>query len=164
MHSVKFLDGFYRNMFHRIQSDVIYAEKYCNIFIFPSCRSHSDRSYMSLRRHGRYIGKNSQCFNKLKLIALKINWTADFEFILLIEKFTSLFKSTGVGDAIYNHDWHDGSLEYKKMMIQIIERSQLPACIRAPTFPATNYETFMAVMTTSYKFLTVLRQSLNREE
>lgn len=80
----------------------------------------------------------------------------------IFNKNLKFFQSTGVGDAMYNHDWHDASLEYKKMLVQIIERSQLPACIRAPTFPATSYETFSGVMSMSYKFLTVLRQSLNR--
>lgn len=74
-----------------------------------------------------------------------------------------LLQSTGVGEAVYNHDWVEGSIEYKKMMVQIIERAQVPACIRAPTCPVTNYETFMGVMSTSYKFLTILRQSLEME-
>lgn len=72
------------------------------------------------------------------------------------------FQSEAVGDAIYEHDWHNADLAYKKMLIQIIVRSQKQANIRAPTFPPTSYETFMGVMSTSYKFLTVLRQCLNR--
>uniref|UniRef100_T1GPT4 Odorant receptor n=1 Tax=Megaselia scalaris TaxID=36166 RepID=T1GPT4_MEGSC len=74
---------------------------------------------------------------------------------------TILEKSFELGDAIYEHDWHEADLEYKKMLIQIITRSQKPASIRAPTFPPTSYETFMKVMTTSYKFLTVIRQYFN---
>lgn len=72
------------------------------------------------------------------------------------------FQSAAVGDAIYDHDWHNADLEYKKMLVEIIIRSQKEANIRAPTFPPTSYETFMGVMSTSYKFLTVLRQWLNR--
>uniref|UniRef100_T1GPT3 Odorant receptor n=1 Tax=Megaselia scalaris TaxID=36166 RepID=T1GPT3_MEGSC len=75
---------------------------------------------------------------------------------------TLLETSAAVGDAIYDHDWHNADLEYKKMLVEIIIRSQKEANIRAPTFPPTSYETFMGVMSTSYKFLTVLRQWLNR--
>lgn len=73
-----------------------------------------------------------------------------------------LFQSTEVGDAIYYHDWYGADIRYKKMMVFIMLRSQKPASIRAPTFPPTSYETFMRIMTTSYKFFAVLRQSLNR--
>ncbi|KAL5284443.1 GPROR8.2 family protein [Megaselia abdita] len=71
-------------------------------------------------------------------------------------------SSTGVGDAMYYHNWYSADIRYRKMMIQIMQRSQRPASIRAPTFPPTSYETFMRIMTTSYKFFAVLRQSLNR--
>ncbi|XP_037932396.1 odorant receptor 67c-like [Teleopsis dalmanni] len=66
-------------------------------------------------------------------------------------------SSQRVGDAAYNQDWVNCSVKYKRMLVYLIERSQKPASIRAPTFPPISFNTYMKVISMSYQFFALLR-------
>ncbi|TMW40377.1 hypothetical protein DOY81_014543, partial [Sarcophaga bullata] len=51
--------------------------------------------------------------------------------------------SVKIGDAVYNHNWFNASLRYKKMLVLIIQRSQKPCSITPPTFAAVSFESYM---------------------
>ncbi|KAI8128672.1 Odorant receptor 67c [Lucilia cuprina] len=65
--------------------------------------------------------------------------------------------SLKVGDAAYNQNWFNASIKYKKMLLLIIRRSQRPSCITPPTFSAVSFESYMKVISMSYRFFALLR-------
>ncbi|XP_065369362.1 odorant receptor 67c-like [Calliphora vicina] len=65
--------------------------------------------------------------------------------------------SLKVGDAAYNQNWFNASIRYKKMILLIIRRSQRPSCITPPTFTAVSFESYMKVISMSYRFFALLR-------
>ncbi|KAM7341964.1 odorant receptor 67c-like [Cochliomyia hominivorax] len=65
--------------------------------------------------------------------------------------------SVKIGYGAYNQNWFNASIRYKKMLVLIILRSQRPSCITPPTFNAVSFESYMKVISMSYRFFALLR-------
>lgn len=64
-------------------------------------------------------------------------------------KFTYFFflssKSFGISDAIYEEEWFNAELRYKKSLILMITRSQKPSQLTAYKFSVVSMHSFMRV-------------------
>ncbi|XP_062125622.1 putative odorant receptor 85d [Drosophila sulfurigaster albostrigata] len=65
--------------------------------------------------------------------------------------------SQQIGQAVYNHDWFDGELRYRQMLILIIKRAQRPSYLKASIFLNVSLITVTDLLQLSYKFFALLR-------
>ncbi|EDW80541.1 uncharacterized protein Dwil_GK11590 [Drosophila willistoni] len=68
-----------------------------------------------------------------------------------------LDSSEDIGLAVYNHDWSMADLRYRKMLILIVKRAQLPSRLKATTFLSVSLVTVTDLLQLSYKFFALLR-------
>lgn len=54
-------------------------------------------------------------------------------------------KSFGISDAIYEEEWFNAELRYKKSLILMITRSQKPSQLTAYKFSVVSMQSFMRV-------------------
>lgn len=64
---------------------------------------------------------------------------------------TIFLQSTGVSDSIYEQDWFNAEIRYKKLLILMIARAQKPAMITAYKFSSVSNSSFMTVRFSSVK-------------
>ncbi|BFF89832.1 putative odorant receptor 85d [Drosophila madeirensis] len=68
-----------------------------------------------------------------------------------------LDASQHIGEAVYNHDWFQADLRYRKMLIIIVKRSQRASRLRATIFLNVSLVTVSDLLQLSYKFFALLR-------
>ncbi|TMW51411.1 hypothetical protein DOY81_003535 [Sarcophaga bullata] len=66
-------------------------------------------------------------------------------------------KSESIGHAVYEHNWFHTDVRYRKMLVQIIQRSQKPALLKATTFVNVSLPTMTDLVQLSYKFFALIR-------
>ncbi|XP_052835037.1 putative odorant receptor 85d [Drosophila gunungcola] len=65
--------------------------------------------------------------------------------------------SEQIGQAVYNHDWYNANLRYRKMLVLIVKRAQQPSCLKATMFLSVSLVTVADLLQLSYKFFALLR-------
>ncbi|KAH8242705.1 hypothetical protein KR032_001342 [Drosophila birchii] len=70
--------------------------------------------------------------------------------------------SLNIGQAVYNHDFHNASIAYKKWLLIIIIRAQQPVELSAMGYLPISLDTFKQVMTVTYRVITMLRQMIQK--
>ncbi|XP_017058111.1 putative odorant receptor 85d [Drosophila ficusphila] len=65
--------------------------------------------------------------------------------------------SEHIGQAVYNHDWFNADLRYRKMLILIVKRAQQPSRLKATMFLNVSLVTVSDLLQLSYKFFALLR-------
>lgn len=51
-----------------------------------------------------------------------------------------MFQSVAIAYAIYESDWFEGDVRYKKLMIMVMKRAELPMVLTGLDFFVTSYE------------------------
>ncbi|XP_017472633.1 PREDICTED: putative odorant receptor 85d [Rhagoletis zephyria] len=79
---------------------------------------------------------------------------AFFLFCSLVQIFLICYYAHGlleaseyIGSAVYNHNWYDADLRYKKMLLVIMQRAQKAAKLRATSFVIVSMPTMTDVST-----------------
>ncbi|XP_017068817.2 odorant receptor 49a [Drosophila eugracilis] len=70
--------------------------------------------------------------------------------------------STNIADAVYEHRWYEGTLRYKKDMLILMTQAQRPVEISARGIIIISLDTFKILMTITYRFFAVLRQTVEK--
>ncbi|EDW96642.1 odorant receptor 85f [Drosophila yakuba] len=65
-----------------------------------------------------------------------------------------------VAHAVYNHDFHDASIAYKRYLLIIIIRAQQPVELNAMGYLSISLDTFKQLMSVSYRVITMLMQMI----
>ncbi|XP_017020399.1 odorant receptor 85f [Drosophila kikkawai] len=68
--------------------------------------------------------------------------------------------SSDIAHAVYNHDFHNASISYKKWLLIIIIRAQQPVELSAMGYLPISLDTFKQVMSVTYRVITMLRQMI----
>ncbi|KAH8330963.1 hypothetical protein KR067_009579 [Drosophila pandora] len=68
-----------------------------------------------------------------------------------------LDASENIGQAVYNQDWFNADLRYRKMLVLVIKRSQQPSRLKATIFLNVSLVTVSDLLQLSYKFFALLR-------
>ncbi|XP_017074133.2 odorant receptor 85f [Drosophila eugracilis] len=68
--------------------------------------------------------------------------------------------SAEVAHAVYNHDFHNASIAYKKYLLIIIIRAQQPVELSAMGYLPISLDTFKQLMSVTYRVITMLRQMI----
>ncbi|XP_016959768.3 odorant receptor 85f [Drosophila biarmipes] len=68
--------------------------------------------------------------------------------------------SAQVAHAVYNHDFHNASIAYKKYLLIIIIRAQQPVELSAMGYLPISLDTFKQLMSVTYRVITMLRQMI----
>ncbi|KAI8045986.1 odorant receptor 85f [Drosophila gunungcola] len=68
--------------------------------------------------------------------------------------------SAQVAHAVYNHDFHNASIAYKKYLMIIIIRAQQPVELNAVGYLSISLDTFKQLMSVTYRVITMLRQMI----
>ncbi|XP_001359524.3 putative odorant receptor 85d [Drosophila pseudoobscura] len=68
-----------------------------------------------------------------------------------------LDASERIGEAVYNHDWFQADLPYRKMLIFMVRRSQQASRLKATIFLNVSLVTVSDLLQLSYKFFALLR-------
>ncbi|XP_030376288.1 putative odorant receptor 85d [Scaptodrosophila lebanonensis] len=68
-----------------------------------------------------------------------------------------LDSSEYIGQAVYNHDWFNADILYRKMLVLITRRSQKPSRVKATSFLNVSLVTVTDILQLSYKFFALLR-------
>ncbi|XP_017010924.2 odorant receptor 85f [Drosophila takahashii] len=68
--------------------------------------------------------------------------------------------SAEVAHAVYNHDFHNASIAYKKYLLIIIIRAQQPVELSAMGYLPISLDTFKQLMSFTYRVITMLRQMI----
>ncbi|XP_017058317.1 odorant receptor 85f [Drosophila ficusphila] len=68
--------------------------------------------------------------------------------------------SSQVAHAVYNHDFHDASIAYKKILLIIIIRAQQPVQLSAMGYLPISLDTFKQLMSVTYRVITMIRQMI----
>ncbi|XP_016981749.1 odorant receptor 85f [Drosophila rhopaloa] len=68
--------------------------------------------------------------------------------------------SAQVAHAVYNHDFHNASIAYKKYLLIIIIRAQQPVELNAMGYLPISLDTFKQLMSVTYRVITMLRQMI----
>ncbi|EDV42024.1 uncharacterized protein Dana_GF17209 [Drosophila ananassae] len=68
--------------------------------------------------------------------------------------------SAFISHAVYNHNFHNASLSYKKFLLIIIIRSQKPVELNSMGYLSISLETFKQLMSVIYRAITMLRQMI----
>ncbi|XP_017089293.2 odorant receptor 85f [Drosophila bipectinata] len=68
--------------------------------------------------------------------------------------------SAYISHAVYNHNFHNASLSYKKFLLIIIIRSQKPVELNAMGYLPISLDTFKQLMSVIYRAITMLRQMI----
>ncbi|XP_037714036.1 odorant receptor 49a-like [Drosophila subpulchrella] len=70
--------------------------------------------------------------------------------------------SSKIAEAAYENRWYDGSLRYKKKILILMGRAQRPAEISAKGMIIISLDTFKILMTMTYRFFAVIRQTVEK--
>ncbi|XP_037714035.1 odorant receptor 49a [Drosophila subpulchrella] len=70
--------------------------------------------------------------------------------------------STKIAEAAYENRWYDGSLRYKKKILILMGRAQRPAEISARGIIIISLDTFKILMTITYRYFAVIRQTVEK--
>ncbi|XP_017110086.2 odorant receptor 49a [Drosophila bipectinata] len=70
--------------------------------------------------------------------------------------------STKIGAAAYEQKWYEGSISYMKDTLFIMARSQRPSEISARGIIIISFDTFKTLMTITYRFFAVMRQTVGK--
>ncbi|XP_017002672.2 odorant receptor 49a [Drosophila takahashii] len=70
--------------------------------------------------------------------------------------------STNIAEAAYENNWYEGSLQYKKRILFLMAQAQRPAEISAKGIIIISLETFKILMTITYRFFAVIRQTVGK--
>ncbi|KAH8320910.1 hypothetical protein KR067_011929 [Drosophila pandora] len=70
--------------------------------------------------------------------------------------------STQIAAAAYEHKWYEGSIKYIKDIAFIMARAQRPAEISARGIIIISFDTFKTLMTITYRFFAVIRQTVGK--
>ncbi|KAH8386212.1 hypothetical protein KR200_004250 [Drosophila serrata] len=70
--------------------------------------------------------------------------------------------STSIAVAAYNQRWYEGSVRYRKLIMLIMAKAQRPSEISASRVVIISFDTFKTLMTITYRFFAVLRQSMGK--
>ncbi|XP_002138147.2 odorant receptor 49a-like [Drosophila pseudoobscura] len=70
--------------------------------------------------------------------------------------------SFSISMAAYLQNWYDGSIRYKKDLLLIMARAQRPAEISAKGIIVISLDTFKILMSITYRFFAVIRQTVGK--
>ncbi|XP_054747314.1 putative odorant receptor 85d [Anastrepha obliqua] len=74
-----------------------------------------------------------------------------------------LEASENISQAVYNHNWYDADLRYKKIILLIMQRAQKPAKLQATSLVTVTMSTMTGMLQISYKGFAVIRTMYARE-
>ncbi|KAG5883721.1 hypothetical protein JTB14_024222 [Gonioctena quinquepunctata] len=68
--------------------------------------------------------------------------------------------SVDVGNVIYSVEWYDLDIDLQMDLKMVIMRSQKPLFLKAGPFGPMTYATIVAILKTSYSYITLLKQTM----
>ncbi|XP_054747339.1 putative odorant receptor 85d [Anastrepha obliqua] len=72
-------------------------------------------------------------------------------------------KNENISQAVYNRNWYDADLRYKKIILLIMQRAQKPAKLQATSLVTVTMSTMTGMLQISYKGFAVIRTMYARE-
>ncbi|KAH8393487.1 hypothetical protein KR200_002608 [Drosophila serrata] len=78
-------------------------------------------------------------------------------FFIISTKITSYFQSEHVSFAVYEMNWLEADIRFRKMLVLLCLRAQKPVCLKATVFVDISIGTMSIFLRVSYKFFCAIR-------